>query len=171
MNEFAAATSRSRTTKLMVLILACLSIILISCCPQPPLPPAPETLPEFEAATAGKDSEAIAHFVLETYHCQDCHQINDEHKLILTDEMQQKAPPFQGCKPLLAGMNVIMQVPTADRTSDQQRMADQFQEYGCTFCHQISPGKLGLTDIGDKLGFFHQGCKEGFCCADSKTSD
>ena len=160
-----------RNIKLLFLVIVCAGALLISCSRKAPPPPPPETLAEFEKATTGKDPEAVAQFVLKTYNCKDCHRIDEDHKLALTEEIQQKALPFQGCKPLLAEINVIAQVPLGDRTLDQQRLASEFQDYGCAFCHQIAPGKLGLTDIGDKLGFFHQGCKEGFCCADSKTSN
>ena len=29
---------------------------------------------------------------------------------------------------------------------------------GCTLCHQIIPGKLGLTELGNKLTHLHLGC-------------
>jgi len=46
-----------------------------------------------------------------------------------------------------------------DRRSDQQRQkAQRFEEFGCTTCHKITPGKLALTEVGEKLTHLHLGC-------------
>ncbi len=154
--------------KLAIVVLACVFAGLVSCSKKTPPPkaaPRPSTLAEFQSATAGKDPEAVAQFVLETYDCNACHTIDETHKLVLTEQVRQTNPPFTGCRPLLADMNIIDQLPDAERTPEERKKAIQFKEYGCVFCHEVVPGKMGLTDIGDQLGFFHQGCSEGFCCA------
>jgi hypothetical protein len=159
--------------KLSVVILASLCAAAISCAKkkaEPPKTPPPSNLAEFKAATTGKDPEAVAQFVLETYDCNTCHTIDETHKLVLTEQIQRTNPPFPGCRPLLADMNIIDQLPDAERTPEEKKKAQQFKEYGCSFCHEIVPGKMGLTDIGDQLGFFHQGCSEGFCCANGSSN-
>jgi hypothetical protein len=57
-------------------------------------------------------------------------------------------------------MNVIAQVEPANRTREEKEKAVKFQEFGCTTCHQITPGKLGLTPYGTKLKSFHMACTD-----------
>jgi len=38
--------------------------------------------------------------------------------------------------------------------------AERFQQFGCTTCHQIVPGKLGLTEYGKKLKSMHMACTD-----------
>lgn len=162
--------STTRRIKLLIVTAACLSIVSISCSrrkEQPP-EPAPTTLAEFTQATAGKNALGVARFVLERYDCKKCHALDSKQKLILNQQSEAMGKDFHGCIPMLSDMNVISQVSAKDRTPQETETAKHFQEYGCAFCHKIVPGKMGLTDIGDKLGFFHKGCNEGFCCLDTK---
>jgi hypothetical protein len=55
-------------------------------------------------------------------------------------------------------MNLIAQVPEERRSSQQQQKAARFEGFGCTFCRRITPGKMGLTEIGTKLSYLHLGC-------------
>lgn len=55
-------------------------------------------------------------------------------------------------------MNLIARVPTAQRSASQKQTAQRFDEFGCTLCHQIVPGKMGLTELGAKLTHMHLGC-------------
>jgi hypothetical protein len=55
-------------------------------------------------------------------------------------------------------MNLIAQVPDNQRSPDQRRTAARFNEFGCTMCHKIIPGKMGLTNLGLKLTSLHLGC-------------
>jgi len=55
-------------------------------------------------------------------------------------------------------MNLIAQVAPEQRTQSQRQKAARFEEFGCTTCHQIVPGKMGLTELGAKLAHLHLGC-------------
>jgi len=55
-------------------------------------------------------------------------------------------------------MTVIVQVPADKRSPLQRQKAERFDEFGCTACHKLTPGKLGLTEVGAKLAHLHLGC-------------
>ncbi len=57
-------------------------------------------------------------------------------------------------------MNVIAQIKEDDRTQEQRKRVAHFEEYGCGVCHQIVPGKMGLTKLGSRLASLHAGCVE-----------
>jgi hypothetical protein len=57
-------------------------------------------------------------------------------------------------------MTVIVQVSEAKRTPEQRQKAVRFEEFGCTACHRLTPGKLSLTEVGAKLQHLHLGCVE-----------
>ena len=57
-------------------------------------------------------------------------------------------------------MNVIAEVKEENRSAEDKRKAARFQEFGCTTCHQITPGKLGLTEVGSKLASLHMACTD-----------
>ena len=59
---------------------------------------------------------------------------------------------------MLTKMTVIVQVPAEKRSAEQRQRAERFEEFGCTACHKLSPGKLELTNIGAKLAHLHLGC-------------
>jgi hypothetical protein len=59
---------------------------------------------------------------------------------------------------MLTAMTVIVQVPEDKRSPEQKKKAARFEEFGCTSCHKLAPGKLGLTDAGAKLAHLHLGC-------------
>jgi len=71
---------------------------------------------------------------------------------------QQVSDDFEGCIRLLTDMNLIAQAPENRRSDQQRQKAARFREFGCTFCHQITPGKAGLTEVGAKLTRMHLGC-------------
>jgi hypothetical protein len=59
---------------------------------------------------------------------------------------------------MLAAMTVIVQKPEEKRTAQQRQRAARFEEFGCTECHKLAPGKLGLTEAGARLRQLHLGC-------------
>jgi hypothetical protein len=59
---------------------------------------------------------------------------------------------------MLTAMTVIVQVAADKRSPQQREKAERFQEFGCTACHKLTPGKLGLTEVGTKLAHLHLGC-------------
>jgi hypothetical protein len=38
-------------------------------------------------------------------------------------------------------MTVIVQVPEQKRSAQQRQKAGRFEEFGCTACHKLTPGK------------------------------
>jgi hypothetical protein len=54
---------------------------------------------------------------------------------------------FEGCSQMLAAMNLIAQVDQDQHSPQQRRIAARLDEFGCGFCHKITPGKLGLTEV------------------------
>jgi hypothetical protein len=79
-------------------------------------------------------------------------------KLGFTEKGKERAKGFEGCISMLTAMNLIAQVDEKQRSPQQRQKAARFEEFGCTTCHKIIPGKMGLTDIGAKLTHLHLGC-------------
>ena len=80
-------------------------------------------------------------------------------KLGFTERGKERAKGFEGCISMLTAMNLIAQVPDDKRSPQQRQKAARFEEFGCTTCHKITPGKMGLTDIGTKLTHLHLGLR------------
>jgi cytochrome c2 len=113
-----------------------------------------------DAQMSKMSSDELAHYVFEHHGCNNCHTLGANGKLGFTDRGTQVGKGFVGCISLLTSMNVIAQVKPADRTQDEKQKAATFQEFGCTTCHQIVPGKLGLTSYGTKLKSLHMACTD-----------
>jgi len=109
-------------------------------------------------AASGKSQKEMAQYVFENHGCTGCHTAGDNGKLGFTEKGKQLAGGFEGCIRSLTAMNLIAQVDVSQRSRDQKKTAQRFQEFGCTFCHQIVPGKMGLTELGSKLTHMHLGC-------------
>src|SRR5215471_7157394 len=107
---------------------------------------------------AGKSQRELAQYVFDTHGCQSCHVAGQDGKLGFTEKGLQLSKSFEGCISMLTAMNLIAQVSDDQRTPDQRKKAARFQEFGCTFCHKITPGKMGLTEVGAKLSHMHLGC-------------
>ena len=113
-----------------------------------------------DAQMAKMSSDELAHYVFENHGCKNCHTMGANGKLGFTERGKQVGKGFEGCIALLTSMNVIAQVNPADRSANEKEKAARFQEFGCTTCHQITPGKLGLTAYGAKLKSFHMACTD-----------
>ncbi len=107
---------------------------------------------------AGKSQQELARYVFDTHGCKSCHSVGQNGKLGFTEKGQQIAKGFEGCISMLTAMNLIAQVPGDKRTPSQRQKAARFEEFGCTACHKIIPGKMGLTELGTKLTHLHLGC-------------
>lgn len=79
-------------------------------------------------------------------------------KLGFTAKGKQRAQGFEGCISMLTAMTVIVQIDKDQRSPQQRQKAERFEEFGCTACHKITPGKLDLTELGSKLTHLHLGC-------------
>lgn len=109
---------------------------------------------------SGKTPDQLAAYVFEHHRCNSCHTLGQDGKLGFTDRGKEVGKNFEGCISLLTSMNVIAQVKPANRTAEEKEKAARFQEFGCTTCHQITPGKLGLTEYGKKLKSLHMACTD-----------
>ena len=107
---------------------------------------------------AGKSQQELARYVFDTHGCKSCHTLGQNGKLGFTEKGKRTAQGFEGCISMLTAMNVIGQVAPGQRTPQQRQNAARFEEFGCTTCHQIVPGKMGLTELGAKLAHLHLGC-------------
>jgi cytochrome c551/c552 len=113
-----------------------------------------------EAEMSHMSPNELATYVFEHHGCGSCHTMGSNGKLGYTERGKQVGKGFIGCVSLLTSMNLIAQVDPANRTSEEKEKAVKFQEFGCTICHQIVPGKLGLTSYGIKLKSFHMACTD-----------
>ena len=118
------------------------------------------TQPLTDAQMARMNSDQLAHYVFEHHGCNGCHTMGANGKLGFTERGKTVGKGFEGCISLLTSMNVIAQVKETNRTEDEKHKAARFKEFGCTTCHQITPGKLGLTTYGTKLKSFHMACTD-----------
>jgi cytochrome c2 len=122
--------------------------------------PAPSSRTLDEQAVAGKSPHEVAGYVFATYDCNSCHTLGKEGKFGFTARGEQLRSNSEGCVSLLTSMSVIAHVNESDRTAEQKVKAAHFNEYGCTMCHQVTPGHLGLTETGGKLASLHMSCSE-----------
>lgn len=123
---------------------------------QPPPQQTSATLDRMVAAH--KSQQELAQYVFDTHGCKSCHTVGQNGKLGFTARGRQVGQDFEGCISMLTAMNLIAQVPDNQRSPQQRQKAARFEEFGCTFCHKITPGKLGMTDVGAKLTHLHLGC-------------
>ncbi len=107
---------------------------------------------------AHKSQQELAQYVFGTHGCKKCHTMGSQGKLGFTEVGKQRAQGFEGCISMLTAMTVIVQVPEDKRSAKQRQRAQRFEEFGCTACHKITPGKLDLTEVGAKLTHLHLGC-------------
>lgn len=102
--------------------------------------------------------KALAQYVFDTHGCKTCHTIGQDGTLGYTALGKERSKNFDGCIRLLTDMTVVAQVPEAKRSAQQRQRAARFEEFGCTACHKLTPGKMSLTGLGAKLSRLHLGC-------------
>jgi parallel beta-helix repeat protein len=107
---------------------------------------------------AHKSQQELAQYLFDTHGCEKCHTMGSKGKLGFTEMGKQRAKGFEGCISMLTAMTVIVQVREDRRSAQQRQKAERFEEFGCTTCHKITPGKLDLTEVGAKLTHLHLGC-------------
>ena len=108
--------------------------------------------------SVGKSQRDLAQYLFDTHGCKDCHTIGSEGKLGFTPKGKEKAQGFEGCISTLKAMSIIAKVPEDQRSATQRSRAQRFEEFGCANCHKVTPGKMGLTEVGAKLAHLHLGC-------------
>jgi hypothetical protein len=107
---------------------------------------------------AGKSPRELAQYLFDIHGCKNCHTIGQEGKLGYTKKGEERAQGFEGCISTLKAMSIIAKVPEDQRSATQRRRAQRFEEFGCATCHKLTPGKMGLTEVGAKLAHLHLGC-------------
>ena len=141
------------------LFLACGAIFLCGWLPAQQKQDARITISALDKmSAAGKSQKEIAQYVFDNHGCKGCHTAGENGKLGFTARGTQLSSGFEGCIRSLTAMNLIAQVPASQRSAEQKKTAQRFNEFGCTLCHQIVPGKMGLTELGRKLTRMHLGC-------------
>jgi cytochrome c551/c552 len=127
----------------------------------------PATAAEFARATAGMSRTDTVRYVLATYECGSCHTVDRAGNMGYTARGEESRALMSCCKGesascirLLTAVNTTASIPEADRTPDEQKFHQAFNEYGCAFCHKVEAGTMAFTDIGRPLGFMHLGCVE-----------
>jgi parallel beta-helix repeat protein len=105
-----------------------------------------------------KSQQELAQYVFDTHGCKSCHTVGQNGKLGFTSRGQEAAGNFEGCIRLLTDMNRIAQAPENRRSDQDRQEAARFEEFGCTVCHKLTSGKMGLTEVGAKLTHLHLGC-------------
>lgn len=113
-----------------------------------------------EADLKSKSPDELATFVFENHGCKNCHTMGAGGRLGFTGRGNEVGKNFEGCIRLLTAMNVIAQEKEENRTPEEKEKAARFEQFGCSTCHQITPGKLGLTDYGKKLASMHLACTD-----------
>ena len=108
----------------------------------------------------GKSPQELAAYLFDTHGCKNCHTAGKDGKLGFTKKGEERAQGFQGCIATLKAMTIIAKVPENQRSETQRQRARSFEEFGCTTCHKIADGKVGLTAVGAKLAHLHLGCVE-----------
>lgn len=116
--------------------------------------------PTEDADLSGKSPEELAAYVFEHHRCNNCRTMGAAGKLGFNERGKGVGKGFEGCISLLTSMNVIAQVKPANRTDDEKHKVARFEQFGCTTCHQIVPGKLGLTSYRQKLKSMHMACTD-----------
>jgi cytochrome c551/c552 len=102
----------------------------------------------------------LAKYVFENHGCKNCHTLETNGKFGFTEQGKAVSKGFEGCIALLTSMNVVTQVKEENRTAEEKQKAVRFKEFGCTECHQIVPGKMGLTKEGAQLKSLHMSCPD-----------
>ena len=121
-------------------------------------PPAASSAALDRMLAAGKSQSELAQYLFDTHRCRECHTIGGDGKLGYTVKGKERAQGFEGCISTLKAMSIIAKVPEDQRSATQKRRAQRFEEFGCATCHRLTPGKLGLTEVGVKLANLHLGC-------------
>ena len=121
-------------------------------------PPAASSTTLDRMIAARKSQRELAQYLFDTHGCKECHTIGSEGKLGFTVKGKERAQGFEGCISTLKAMSIIAKVPEDQRSATQRRRAQRFEEFGCATCHKLTPGKMGLTEVGAKLAHLHLGC-------------
>ena len=144
--------------KLNAFLVGSLLLIAADCSRPPDSPPA--TLAELEKVTAAKDAHEIATYIFDNYGCKNCHTVASGGKFGYTALGEQLKNKSEGCISMLTSVSKIVTLPEDKRTPENNEKLAHFKDYGCTACHRISFGSVGLTEVGSKLQTMHLACTD-----------
>lgn len=132
--------------------------VLVACTQQPPRPPA--TVAELQKVTDAKSPHEIGTYIFNHYGCKNCHSLSSAGKFGYTAAGEQLKTKSEGCVAMLTSIHRIVSLPETNRTDEHRTKLAHFNEYGCTACHQISLGTVGLTEVGANLKELHMACTD-----------
>ena len=141
-----------------VLLFASLLCVVVGCSRRPDPPPA--TLAELERVTAAKSAHEIATYIFDNYGCKNCHTVASGGKFGYTAMGEQLKNKSEGCISMITSVRRIVTLPEDKRTPENNEKLAHFKDYGCTACHRISFGSVGLTEVGLKLQTMHLACTD-----------
>lgn len=135
-----------------------ITFVLAACSHAPERPPA--TLAELEKFTTAKSPHEMATYIFDNYGCKNCHTIASGGKFGYTEMGELLKSKSEGCVSLLTAVSKIATLPEADRTAEHKQKLARFTDYGCTACHRILFGSVGVTEIGARLQGIHLACTD-----------
>ncbi len=104
------------------------------------------------------DELALARKIFTENKCQGCHVLTSEGHFGYTEKGVEIKAKSEGCIGLLTSVTKAAQIPQANWTETQQRHYQDFQSFGCTTCHDVQPGHVGMTKFGAKMSAWHMSC-------------
>lgn len=149
---------KTQRTTILIVVLVCVAAAVVSCA-RKSNNQAQASLPTVLTDNTKTPVEK-AHYVYENYQCEGCHTLSKEGKFGYTARGEELRKTEEGCVGLLTSMGVIAHIPDSSRTEAQRVKAAHFTEFGCSVCHKVDPGKMGLTPTGEQLATLHMSCPE-----------
>ena len=120
------------------------------------IPPQEVSLLEYDAE--GQTPQQLALWMFSRYGCNRCHNLTAEGRFGLTALGMVRARDFQGCPAMLGTISETMSIPETEWTEQQRQTRIEFEEFGCTVCHQIEDTRIALTQLGEKAASLHMSC-------------
>jgi len=141
-----------------LVLLAALLITSTSCTQNTSRPPA--TVVELQRVTNARTPHQIATYLYDNYGCKNCHTLGTGGKFGFTPDGEQLKSKSEGCVAMLTAVHGIAALPEVRRTAEHKEKLAHFKQYGCTACHEVSYGSVGLTEVGAQLRTLHLACTD-----------
>ncbi len=130
--------------------------------PSPSVSSLPATPPQeaslLEDNAEGQTPQQLALWMFGRYGCNRCHTLTTEGRFGLTALGMVRARDFQGCPAMIGTVSETVSIPEMEWTEQQQQTRIEFEEFGCTVCHQIGDTRIALTQLGEKAASLHMSC-------------
>ncbi len=118
----------------------------------------PQEASLLEDNAEGRTPQQLALWMFSRYGCHRCHTLTTEGRFGLTALGMVRARDFQGCPAMLGTISETMSIPETEWTEQQRQTRIEFEEFGCTVCHQIEDTRIALTQLGEKAASLHMSC-------------